>query len=420
MPDPLPERTRVLHVGPGKTGTTAVQSAFHHNRAAIAAHGVHYAGRGSQPRVAANQALTLSPNRADWPLDRWTGLLAEIDAADTKRVVISSEAFCRADDHAAAAIVEALGPDRTHVVLTMRPLADLLSSNWWQSVVSGGRQRLSYNDWLELILKSEQSELGEASFWFRARFDAIAECWANVVGAENVTAVSLATRPRDYVLRVFEQLVDLPEGILAPPTALASNASLTHPVAEMIRQFYEIRRQEGLDPSVDVNKIRGAALGQLRRHPHLLTGEEPIRTPQWAVDAACGVAREMNDRLRTLDIQVIGDLDALAQPTNPAPEIVETPQTIPIADAAALLHEMIRSARRHEQAAVRRAGEKAAVRQTVWGRLSGHWRPRKTALEPSDRVLRPGFAQGAGGLGRSAPSLRWKVVNMMRQSHWAP
>src|SRR5207249_2973145 len=41
----LPEGTRLVHIGPPKTGTTAVQGAFHARRREVLAQGVRYAGR---------------------------------------------------------------------------------------------------------------------------------------------------------------------------------------------------------------------------------------------------------------------------------------------------------------------------------------------------------------------------------------
>lgn len=356
MPDPIPEDFRLLHVGPGKTGTTALQSAFHNNRDTLHAHGVHYAGRGRQPWNAANQALTLSPHVKQGPRDRWEALLADVEGAPSPRVVISSEAFGRADDEAAAAIVDALGRDRTRVVVTMRPPGDLLSSNWWQSVASGGR--LSYNDWLDRVLNHADEEDGYRGFWFRTRFDKIVETWAGAVGADNVVAISLGGQPRDFVLRTFEQLVGLPPGVLEPGEG-ESNASLAHPVAETIRQFYEVRRAQGLKKNKGIDRVRGDALNLLRRNTHLLTGEEPIRTPAWAVEATSVVAREMNEKIRSLGVAVVGDLAALEGSSKPPPEIVETPHSVPVADAAALLHAMTRSAQLRQEQAVQAAREQA-------------------------------------------------------------
>jgi hypothetical protein len=40
---------RLLHIGPHKTGSTAVQGAFHLARERLAAQGVVYPGQGRQP-----------------------------------------------------------------------------------------------------------------------------------------------------------------------------------------------------------------------------------------------------------------------------------------------------------------------------------------------------------------------------------
>ena len=52
----LPEGSRLLHIGPHKTGTTTVQAAFHQNREELRQQGIHYAGSGSQPMSAAMAA----------------------------------------------------------------------------------------------------------------------------------------------------------------------------------------------------------------------------------------------------------------------------------------------------------------------------------------------------------------------------
>ena len=45
----LPDGSRLLHIGPHKTGTTTVQAALHQSRAALAEHGVHLAGSNAHP-----------------------------------------------------------------------------------------------------------------------------------------------------------------------------------------------------------------------------------------------------------------------------------------------------------------------------------------------------------------------------------
>ena len=47
--DLLEAGTRLVHIGPHKTGTTAIQGALHLARERLAAQGVVYPGRGRQP-----------------------------------------------------------------------------------------------------------------------------------------------------------------------------------------------------------------------------------------------------------------------------------------------------------------------------------------------------------------------------------
>ena len=149
----LPEGTRLLHIGPAKTGTTGLQSGFHSNRQALEAHGVHYAGRGTQPRAAAG-AVSIGKRIAGHRhgMEAWPRLVAEVEESTAKRVVISSETFARANDERARTVIDAFGADRTHVVITMRPLVDMLSSSWQQYVQTGSQQ--AYPDWLDQMLRS--------------------------------------------------------------------------------------------------------------------------------------------------------------------------------------------------------------------------------------------------------------------------
>ena len=91
----LPEGTRLLHIGPPKTGTTTVQAAFHAAAPRLTSQGVHYAGRTRHPRRA---AFAVTGRRWLWggpaaDLRNGTDLVYEVRAARLSRcVVISSEA----------------------------------------------------------------------------------------------------------------------------------------------------------------------------------------------------------------------------------------------------------------------------------------------------------------------------------------
>src|SRR5579875_1433024 len=95
----LPENGLLLHIGPHKTGTTAIQGAFHLARERLAARGVFYPGRGRQPLLAVlavtGQPALLGEGRPS--MKRWDGLAAALRARDGQRVVLSSEFFAEAN-----------------------------------------------------------------------------------------------------------------------------------------------------------------------------------------------------------------------------------------------------------------------------------------------------------------------------------
>src|SRR5215213_5962714 len=93
----LPDGTRLVHIGPYKTGTTAIQAAFHLARTAAAAQGVHYAGYGRQPMTAVMAGIgkpsPWSANRKPPNQAVWRQLVGEIRGSSARQVVLSSEAF---------------------------------------------------------------------------------------------------------------------------------------------------------------------------------------------------------------------------------------------------------------------------------------------------------------------------------------
>jgi len=340
----LPEGTRLLHIGPAKTGTTALQSGFHHNREALKPHGVHYAGRGSQARAAAGAVATGKRIAGHTQgVEAWPRLLKEVHDSDAKRVVISSETFARADDVGAARAIEGLGADRTHVVITMRPLVDMLSSSWQQHVQLGSRQ--AYGAWLEANLNAADREpAAQPAFLRKSRIDVLARRWGALVGTDNVTVVSLAAAPRDFVLRTFERLTGLPEGTLVPDPR-SDNVSLGFGTTEVIRHFNgRFSDQPGASADVQAAVVEFGAVRHLRQRPDLLRADSRIEVPRWAAERAGAIAAEMNRDLLDAGVRVVGDLQALTEPSRTPVPFVEEPDAVDTEVAAELLLGMMLAA----------------------------------------------------------------------------
>jgi hypothetical protein len=225
--------TRLLHIGPHKTGTTAIQGALHLARERLAAEGVVYPGQGRQPlwpilAVTGQPALLGGPRPE---ISYWDSLVRDVRAAGDQRVVLSSEFFAEADDATARRVIADLGGARVHVVVTLRSLTRILPSQWQQYLQNGFHFR--YLEWLEGIL-SEPPRTPTPGFWRRHRHDALVTRWAAENGPENLTVIVLDESDRLMLLRVFESMLGLPPGFLVPEER-AVNRSLTAAEAELVR-----------------------------------------------------------------------------------------------------------------------------------------------------------------------------------------
>ena len=167
----LPEEALLLHVGPHKTGTTAVQSAFFAASAALREHGVHYPGRSRTPIQAVVAVTGHGPMLGEPPLDirDWERFVASIPGHG--RVVVSSEFFADAVGEAVDRVVTDLGRDRVHVVVTLRPLDKIAPSQWQQYVQNGSVSPL--RRWLKKTLREDDPNV--SGFWRRHRHDVLVD-----------------------------------------------------------------------------------------------------------------------------------------------------------------------------------------------------------------------------------------------------
>ncbi len=305
----LPEGAILLHIGPPKTGTTAVQGAFHAGRDAAERQGVHYAGSRRHSIAAVQAVLGKRGFRTEGvpPLALWNRLLAEIRRSDASHIVLSSEFFADAPPDRIRAVVADLDPARVHVVVTMRPLARIIPSQWQQYVQSG--IRAAYEPWLDAILNKPPGTVSP-SFWHRHRDDQLIARWAEVVGPDRITAIAIDETDREMVLRVFEQLVGLRDGTLKLHHDVA-NRSLTMPEIEAVRALNTAFYGAGLKRTLHSAIVNFGATEYLKGAP-----PEPdaarVELPAWAAARTTEIAREIVDGVAASGVTVIGDLERLA------------------------------------------------------------------------------------------------------------
>ena len=324
--------TRLLHIGPHKTGTTAIQGALHLARERLAAEGVVYPGRGRQPlwpilAVTGQPALRGGPRPE---ISYWDSLVRDIRAAGDQRVMLSSEFFAEADDATARRVIADLGGARVHVVVTLRSLIRILPSQWQQYLQNGFSFR--YLEWLEGIL-SEPPRTPTPGFWRRHRHDALVTRWVAENGPENLTVIVLDESDRLMLLRVFESMLGLPSGFLVPEER-AANRSLTAAEAELVRLLNgEFSRRDW--PHRDYGRfMRYGAVEHMKEARRPSPDEPRIATPSWAQARAAEISAEMAADIEALGVNIVGDIASLsklpADEPDPAADDGSAPLMVPV------------------------------------------------------------------------------------------
>ncbi len=307
----LPEGTRLVHIGPPKTGTTSLQGSFHARRDEILAQGVRYAGRrrhSSAAVLAVTDRPSFGQDSGSPPIKHWHAIVNEIRTAREPRIIFSSEFFADALEPYIPRIVEDLGGPNVHVVVTLRPLAKILPSQWQQYVQSG--LRMDFDPWLDAMYNQPPGPF-MATFWRRHRHDELIARWADVVGPERVTVIAMDERDHDHLYRVFEQLLGLRTGTLAAEPDLA-NRSMTMPEIQAVRAFNNQFKDLKLGNALFHKVMHFTAATHMK-----LVEPKPewprIEVPQWALDRSSEVSAQMVAAIRASGVRVIGDLDGLAR-----------------------------------------------------------------------------------------------------------
>lgn len=316
-----PDGSVILHIGPHKTGTTTLQAAFHQNREPLEAQGVHYVGSRAHSMIAAMAAASgkqLSTAGADAGAEAWRGLVEEVHSSSARQIVLSSEFYSEAKPARIRAMLNELGADRTYVVVTLRPLARIIASQWQQYMQN--RPEMNYDDdldypgWLDEVLnRPDELKHGTPSFWRRHRHDDLIETWASVVGRDRMTIVVVDDADKEMLTRSFEDLLGVDAGSLAP-RELAANRSLTYPEIQLLTAFNRDYMTRGYSTPDYTRFVRfGSARYLQERRP---APDEPrLLTPQWAVDRAAEVGRSAAEAIASSGVRVIGDLSLLGDPT---------------------------------------------------------------------------------------------------------
>jgi hypothetical protein len=308
----LPPAARLIHIGPQKTGTTAIQVAMFEARAAIAEHGAYYPKHAYRRRKASWELGMPHGKPISSDLTRWNRLAREVRNAGAARVCVSNEDFARALPHQIERIVTDLGGDDAHVVAVARRLDRYLPSQWQEQIKSGVTK--SFGNWLRIILSEEDNgKHARWNVWMGHDVEALVLRWLEFVPPDRFTLIIADEDDRSQQPRTFESMLGLPVGSLkANPQR--SNRGLSWAEAELVRSLRKSLR--GTEwPRQEFQRLIVNRLKSLEAPGF---GPRAAWIPDWAYERI----RELSDAriaaIKGLPVRVVGDPESLRVGSRPA------------------------------------------------------------------------------------------------------
>ncbi len=369
MSDPasllLPEQTRLVHIGPPKTGSTALQVALASMRPELRSHGVHYAGPGHRPQKAGWAMLGIGRpiGRQQPTMEHWDDLVREVEEAGDLRVCISNEDFAKAAGDKVTRVVDELGGDRVHVLAVARRLDRLLPS-WWQERVKA-RLTMSYEEWLELVLGPESSHFEWRNLWVSQDFEKLLDRWTRRNGPESFTFLVSDDSDQELLPRTVERMLGLPEGLVEVGLGQA-NRSLSTWEADLVRRLNQVFLARKWDNDHYLNLVQVGVVKELKAHPKM-PGDRPLPPlPSWAAERVAEISNRMVDVIESSGVNVVGDPAQLRPPSLEA--LAEPPlesTDIPVELAVRAIEGAVLGSLRLEGVTERRRARKASVPRTA-------------------------------------------------------
>jgi hypothetical protein len=319
-PKALPSDSIMLHIGAHKTGTTSVQAALYEAREALAAQGVfNLVPVGAETANIAARAVQRLPASGTYgsPVDYtiWEQLVASSAKHRGSQVAISAEAFATAEPAVIDNIVRDLGRDRLHVVVTLRPLAKILPSQWQQDL-HGAWQSSAFDTWLNEVLKDPRPSrrLGPINvphrFWYRHRHDELVFRWERILGPERISLVVVDDQRSESLFETFEQLLGIRDGTL-PRSVSTRNRSMTLPEMLIMQRYGELLASSEMGRRVVEHARYHRALRILRKIRPENTRDARLQIPSWAHAPVGEIQESMRSRLASVGANLVGSLDRL-------------------------------------------------------------------------------------------------------------
>lgn len=301
----VPTQRVVLHVGAMKSGTSYLQSLLFANKELLLERGVLLPGPRWAFQVRAVRSLMTGEG------DEWERLGAEVgDHPGTS--VVSMEFLGPLRPKLARGAVARLPVDDVRVVVTARDLNRSIAAMWQETVQNG--RTWTWDEYVEAVTAwrpshrrgGHETEAGR-TFWRQQNIGRIVSGWADVVGPDRVTLVTVPHpgAPRDLLWQRFAGVLETDAEGLEP--ARAANESIGAASTLALRRLNEMLEARGLKGQDGAPLRKGVLAKQVlaaRKNQEPVTG---LPVAAWVEKES----RRMRRALARSGVRVVGDLDDL-------------------------------------------------------------------------------------------------------------
>lgn len=309
----------IIHPGFHKSGTTALQESFALNRSLLRERGILYPHIGTKAHHRIAWALTQRPwgwNKRGGertPEKVWDRMAGRINGAKEESVILSSEFFSEVDGERIRKIRSDIKERDIQILFTVRPLAKLLPSSYQQYLKYG--IKVEFEKWLHEILDKPGESKVSPTFWQRHSHGKVVARWVDIFGKSNVTVLIVNEAQPTFLFDEINKFLNLATGTINA-TPSGSNRSLT---MEEISLLLELNRQYPKERAWDEYQlfIRSGYIRQLTDDVQPAAGKERLLTPQWAVEKANHLGKEIQKELVNSGVRIIGDIESLGNSVVP-------------------------------------------------------------------------------------------------------
>jgi len=319
----------ILHIGPEKTGTTTIQAVLSACRNILTQNDISYVTDSDHEdnksvRNANHAALGLlgenNVRSTEWIVwDRsdvhWRRVKRALHTSALSTVIISGEAFCLYPDEAISRLKRELSGWEIHLVVTARPLSQIIPSYWQERA----KRRLVYplRKYTEHVLRHNSGEWECERFWLMQHHDQLVKRWQELLQPANTTVIVVSKDQPNNLLDGFSKVLGIEPRLLAAvhekisPTLL-KNTSMTQERVHVLQSLLqELEARDLLTSALQLLEMSNFPASPL------LTEHKLNIQARFAQDVAL-IERQIVDGLRQLDLSVVGDLELLAPPLKSA------------------------------------------------------------------------------------------------------